>query len=386
MAQAAKSSRDIIDLTGDDDSVARADAAYERAFAAASRLTNHFESLKTSKPIAYQSPNENVDRDDKNALSATLPQPLMRARLGTFPMPPRFEKPGPKMGVKNNDIPRRNSSSNNPGVSASQSALGIAASRPPNSPSTLRWIEGRTQEPRETTSATPKTDNSTIRTPRSAAISAKQNITETYSELEEWVNKDTNLIPQHTGVSTTRRPGRPDEDLEEWSPSRNTNVEQEEWKGLGKRSTSSPIPLAGKHEELIAKGEKSLSLAQGGSIFLGTKKRKLSGSSQSRASPAKVTRWNEGPNTHHESNPPISAEPANGRHVPYASSTASPSGGVFPKCVYPAIKSARAKYKQSLTEDDLTVISKSVSLLVRSHRPFSFMLEGELITDEIDYQ
>lgn len=353
MAQAVQSA--IVDLTSednDDSSIARAQAACEKAFAAASRLTNHFESLKSSRPIPYKSSNERVDPGEKIPLPADVPKPLMPLRLGASSEPPRFETNALKKAEKSNAIQRQDSSVPSPGVLLSRSALGTAAPMPVGSPSISVGAEGSKRQPGETKSVIPATDISTIRMPRSAAVSAKQNIAETCNELEEWVNKDPNLIPQQAGVNTPKKPGRPKKDADEWSPSSSTKSNVEERKGLGKIITYSPTPAAGKQGELTVNEADSLPTIKGISTSLGTKKRKLSGSSQSRDSPVKSTRWNGGSNAHHDSMPPSSAELTSSKHV---------HDGIFPKCVYPALKAAKAKYKQSLTEDELTGIGKSIT-------------------------
>ena len=374
MAQAVQST--IVDLTGEDgndDSIARANAACEKAFAAASRLTNHFESMNTPNRIAHQSPNGNADLTKKHSLSATVPKRRVLPWVGTLPNPVKPETNGLKKDEKNDAIPRPKSSTSSIGVSTPQSALGAVASRPARSPSMSQRTDGKKQQPKETLSGTPRTDNLfTIRTPRSAAISAKQNIAEACSELEEWVNKDPNIIPQQAGFNSPRRQGRPNDDLEEWSPSPTATNKEEERNGLGRMITNSPTP--------------ELSHTRGILSSLGTKKRRFSGSSQSRGSPLKVARRDEEPSAHHHSTPLNSAEPAN-RKLVHDGSGSNPPAGVVPSCVYPAIKAAKAEYKQSLTEDDLTGIAKSVSQLLRRHEPKSPALKrGERITDEIDYQ
>ena len=369
MAQAVKSA--VIDLTSEDDnddSIARAHAACEKALAAASRLKNHFESLKSPKPIVHPSPNETADftRSRRHSLSATVPKARVHPWLENFPQPSRCETQGLKKDENNNAIPRRKSSVSGPGIPSTQLALESAVSKPVGPPTVLERAGVKKQQPREKQSATQRTDTFTIRTPRSAAISAKQNIAEACSELEEWVNKDPNLIPQQAGVSTPRRLGRPNDDLDEWSPNSNTNSKDEERKELGRMISKSPTPLAGKHGKLAANRDSSLLYTHGMTKSQGPKKRKFSGSSQSRGSPIKVARWTEGLGAHREYTPPNSAEPANKKHGDVTGNH-SP-GGVFPRCVYPAIKAAKAEYKQSLTEDDLTGIGKSVSLLFDATR------------------
>ncbi len=329
MARAVQSSSTFIDLTGDDDnddSVARAHAACQKVFAAASRLSNHFESLKPPKPIAYRRPSETVDLTKKNSRSSTIPQPLTLPRPGTSPKPARFETEGPQVDEKRNAIPRSNSSVSTTAPSLPQSTLRLAASRPAGSPPILERTEGNKQRSRETTSITPRTDAFAIRTPRSAAISAKQNIAEACSELEDWVNKDPKVISRQPGVSTPRRPGKPNDDLDEWSPNTNTKYKEEEEKEVGRTFTGSPTLSAEKQEFLTAKGENSLYSTSGVSTSLGMKKRRFSGSPQSRGSPVKVARWGEKPNAHYEPTPPSSAEPPNRFTAPKYESDLKASG------------------------------------------------------------
>lgn len=381
MAQALPGA--FIDLTGEDDnddSMERAHAACEKAVAAASRLTNHVESFKPPKPTVHQSPNNNVDSTRKDSFPATASKTKSLPLPGMFSYSVRSDIDKLKENGKKPATLRQTSSVPSPGVSAPQSALGIGASRPASSPSISEGMGGK-KLPRETTSVTPRPDTFNTRTPRSAAISAKQNIAEACNELEEWVNKDPKLILQQAGVSTPRRAGRPNDDLDEWSPNSIANNKEEERKGLDNMITGLPRPLSGKHEDLTANGDNSLSHAQGISTSLGSRKRRFSRSSESSGSPLKVARWNEEPSARRESTPPNLAEPTDRKHVHNATSNSSPAG-VFPKCVYPAIKVAKAEYKQSLTEDDLAGIGKSVSLLFG----FSYPQAKKRIMDEADYQ
>ena len=378
MAQAGRST--IIDLTGEDDnddSIARAYAAYEKAFAAASRLTNTFESLKTSKPNVSQSPGGNVDSITSGSLSATVPKAEKLSPLETFTEPVKSEKDGLKKDVINNAIPRRDSSVLSPGTSAARSVLGRVASRPEEATSLSEKAGVKKQRPREIKFVTPKIGTFTSRTPRSAAISAKQNIAEAYNELEKWAHKDPDLISLQTGASTPKKLGRPNDDLDEWSPRSNIKGNEEEPKELGRTITSSPTPSAGKHDNLVFNRDSSLSRTQGMPISQGAKKRKSSEISQPRGSPVKMARRNEEPSAHYSSAPPVSSESANRKHVHSIIGDGSPAG-VYPKCVYPALKAARAEYSQRLTEDDLTDICKRVSLFLRRHPPkFSILQEGK---------
>ena len=376
MAPAAQTCNSIIDLTGEDesgDSIAR---AYQKAFAAASRLTSHFESLKTPKPVAYQNPDANIDTTKKNAVPTSALQPLIPPQYRAFPKLARSEIDGLKKDEKNYASPRQDILIPSRHSSAPQPALGVAMQKPTRPPSRSEETVGNKTQPNvSTASVTPQTDFLPVRTPRSAAISAKQNITEACSELEAWRDKDLNLTPQQASISTLRRPGKPNDDLDEWSPSSNIKDIEEERKGLA-RVTNSPTPPVNKDEDLTIKGEKSLSYTQGTSTSLGTKKRKSSGSSPSRTSPVKVARLNEKSSVHHHSNPPSSAEPANRKRIPHGSEIGS-LAGIFPRCVYPAIKTAKGDYKESLPEDDLTRIDKSVSLLLHNYKATTLMLEQD---------
>ena len=377
MAQAVQST--IIDLTGEDDnedSIARAHAAYGKAYAAASRLTSNFESLKTSKPNVSQNPYGSADSITGGSLSAPVPKAETQPPLGTFPEPIRSENDGLKKDANNNAMPPRDSSVLSFGTSAARSVLGKVASRPMESTSLSKKTGAKKQPPRETTSVTPKAGIFTSRTPRSAAISAKQNIAEAYNELEKWVNKDPDLISLQTGASTPKKLGRPNDDLDEWSPRSNIKDNEEEPKGISRKITSSPTPSSGKHDNLAANRDSSLSRTQGMSISQGTKKRKFSESSQPRGSPVKVARRSKEPSAHYSSAPPISSESANKKHAHSIIGDGSP-GGVYPKCVYPALKAARVEYSQRLSKADLTDICKSVSLLLRRNLPRSLISQGE---------
>ena len=371
MAPAAQTCNSIIDLTGEDESSDSIARAYQKAFAAASRLTSHFESLKTPKPAAYRNPDANIDPKEKNALPTSVSQPLIQA----FPKLARSEIDGLK-DERSNATPRQNLLIPSRHSSASQPALGAATQKSARPPSKSERTVGNELQPNvSTTSFTPKTDALPVRTPRSAAISAKQNITEACSELEAWGDKDLNLMPQQANVSTLRRPGKPNDDLDEWSPSPNVKNIEEERKGLA-RVTNSPTPPVNKDEDLTIKGEKSLSYTQGMPTSLGTKKRKFSGSPQSRTSPVKVARKNEESSVHHYSTPPNSVEPANRKRIPHGLATGS-LAGIFPKCVYPAIKIAKGDYKESLPEDDLTRIDKSVSLLLHNYKAITLVIKQD---------
>ena len=370
MAQAAQSS--IVDLTGEEDnedSIARANAACENAFAAACRLTERFESLK--KPVAYKNPKARVGLVESTPLPAIIPKPLAQPQIGTFSNPVRLDTNGLKKDEKNNAIPPQDMTVPSSGVSFPRTALEIAASRPTKSPSTSDRVAVTKQQSRETTYVTPGPDTSIIRTPRSAAVSAKQNIAVTCNELEKWVNMDPNLIPQLAGVSTPRKPGRPKSDADEWSPSPDTKTNVEERKGLGRSISYSPTPSTGKHGDLTVNESNTLSFIKETSTTLDIKKRKYSGSSQSHNSPVKKAKCNEEPSAHNDSALRSSAKPANRMNVQDTSGNNS-LAGCFPKCVYPAIKAAKAKYSHSLTEDELTGIGRSVSLLFESQATISY--------------
>ena len=367
MAQAVQST--IIDLTGEDDnedSIARAHAAYGKAFAAASRLTSSLESLKNSKSNVSPSPCGNADLITSGSLSATVLKAETNPSLGTFPAPVRSEKDGLKKDANNKAIPRRDSLVLSSGTSAARSDLGTVASGPVESTSLSGKPGLQKQRPRETTSITPKTGAFTSRTPRSAAISAKQGITENCNELEKWVNKDPELISLQTGASTPKKLGRSNDDLDEWSPCSNIKGNEEEPKEMGRKIISSPTPSAEKQHKLAANRESSLSRTQGMSISQDAKKRKFSESSQPRGSPVKVARRDEKPSARYHSNPPTSPRLTNKKHV-HSITGDRHLAGVYPKCVYPALKAARAEYSQRLTEDELTDICKRVSLLLQRH-------------------
>ena len=370
MAQTTHSG--IVDLTGEDDhdnSIARANAACEKAFAAASRLTNHFESLKN--PIPYKDPNDRVDLIETTPLSAIDSNPLVPPRVGIFPNPARIETNGLEKNERDNAIQGLDCLVSSPDVTFSRSALVTAATRPAKSPSLLDRIEGKKQQPRVTTSVPSGAGTPTIRTQRLAAVSAKHNIAETCSELEEWVNKDPNLVLQQPGVSTPRKSGRPRKDADEWSPTSNTKRSVEEQRGQGRIIAYSPTPSAGRHGDLTANEGSSLSSVKEKSISLGKKKRKHSGSPLSRDYPVKLARWNDEQSAHHDSTASNSAESADRKLLQNEIGKSSP-GGCFPRCVFPAIKAAKADHKQSLTEDELTEIGKSVSLLVESQAEISY--------------
>ena len=326
MAPAIHNNSSYIDLTDENennDSITRTQDAFQRAFEAASRLTSNFESIKPPKPIAYQKPsadNASIERDPLSM--ATAHQPLRPPPLGTFTKSARADSHEVKKDVvkkdgMNNAIPRPKSLVPRFNVPAAQSAPGSSAynSGPVRHPSTLQSTERNQRQPQATKSVTPGTDTLATRRPRSAAISAKQNIAQAYSELEKWVDKDPNLMSQQTGISTPRRPARSNDDLEEWSPSSNMRFKEEERKHLSRTPTKSPTPLAGKHAELTVNGDKGLSHAQVASIHLNTKKRKFSGSSQSRDVSSKLARWDKEPSVHYDSSSSNLAESAKSKSV-----------------------------------------------------------------------
>ena len=373
MAQAVHSG--IIDLTGEDesdDNNARARTAYEKAFAAASQLTDHFESMKSSKPSPYISPNDTVNLGERIPLPAASSKSLGSPRPGTLPNPARFETKGLKKDEGKKPIPREDSPLRSPDVSIPRprSAIGIVASKPAKSPSLSKKAQGNKRQPK-TMPVTRVAESSPVRTPRSAAIFAKQNIAQTCNELEQWVNTDPNLRPRQAGVSTPRKPGRPKADPEEWSPTSSLKHKVEERKGQGRVITHSPTPSAGKHGDLITNESNRLSRIEAVSTSLGTKKRKYSGSPGPHNSPVKLARWKEGSNACHDCTPPNSAEPTSGKHAHDRTGNSSPAG-CFPKCVYPAIKAAKVEYKQILTENALTGIGKSVCLLLESQDGVSY--------------
>ena len=371
MAPVVSTSNSIIDLTGEDegdDTTAGTHAGFQEAIAAFSRLRRKCESLNPLKPVAYHNPNVDATLSEKNPLPTSVPQPLSPPRLGASPKPARSETDGLRKDEKNNATPRPNNSIPSPHSSAPLSALGAAASKPVRPPSNSGRPVGNNEQPN--VSIVPvisKTDTFPIRMPRSAAISAKQNITEACSELEAWRQTNLDHMTEQAGPSRPRKPGKRSDDLDEWSPDSNTNYTEEEGKGLTGISINSPTLSANKDEVLTVKGESSLSLTQGMFISLGTKKRKFSGSSQFRTSPVKVARLDGEPAVHRYSTPPISAEPANRKRILDGSETGSPAG-IFPRCVYPALKTAKGEYKERLPEDDLTRIEKSVSLTMQKYK------------------
>lgn len=298
----------IVDLTGEDDddnSIARAKAAYEKAFATASRLTSHFESIKTTRPLPYQSPYKSPDKGEssgeKNTFHTISPKPLVPSRPKTFPNLASYETNGLTKGENSDGIPRQDTIPRNystkysTNVSLPQPPLATATQKPAKSFRVLEEDERDRRQRRQITSASPRTDASNIRTPRSAALSAKQNIAETCNELEEWITKDPNLVPQQAGISTPRKPGRPKKDSDEWSPSSNTKNTMEQRNGLGGSITTIPASSAGGSGDLAVSKDNSLSIINKASTSVGNKKRKLSGSSLSNEFPIKSAKFNAEP-------------------------------------------------------------------------------------------
>lgn len=384
MAQAVQGG--IIDLTGEDDSdnsISMARSAWEKAFEAASRLTNHFESLATYKsPTEYVNP---TNPSEESYLPAIAPKELVPPRLGTFSNPTRSEANGLKKDEKDNAMPREDSRLPSSDVSFIRSSPGTAASKSADSPSTTQGAKGNKQQPEETKPMPPGADTSTVRMPRSAALSAKQNIAETCNKLENWAKKDPKLIPQQAGVNAPRKSGRPKKDPDEWSPGWSTKNILEERKGLSRTMTNSSTPSVGKHGDLIADENKSSSAIKAISTSLGTKKRKVSRSSLSHDSPVKMARRSEDLSAHPESAPQNLAELADKKYV-YDGTGDNPSAGCFPECVHHAIKAAKADYVQSLTEDESIGIGKSVSRLFWNHKSKISILDRGRITDESDHQ
>ena len=341
----------IVDLTGEDDddnsAATRVKAVYEEAVAMASRMTSHFESTKTTRPLPYQNPNKSPDKQgsssEKDTLHAISPKPLVHSRLKTFPNLARHETTG--LTNENSDstpqqstTPQKYSPNCSSNVSLPHFPPATVAQKPAKSFPVLEEEEKNRPQPRQITSATPRNGASSIRTPRSAALSAKQNIAETCNELEEWITKDPNLIPPQAGVGTPRKPGRPKKDSDEWSPSSNTkNV-----------------------MELAVSKDDNLSPSRGLSTLVGNKKRKLSGSSLSNDSPVKTAKLNAEPGGRQDNCLPRLAESASKSFYTKEYVTKS-LAGCFPKCVYPAIKAAKAQYQDCLTEDELNGIANSVS-------------------------
>ena len=364
----------IVDLTGEDDddnsAATRDKAVFKEAFAEASRFTSHFESTKTTRPLPYQNPNKSPDKQgssgEKNTLHAISPKPLLHSRLKTFPNLARYETNG-LTKYENNDgipqqstIPQKHSTNYSTNVSLPQFPPATVAQKPAKSFPVLEEEEKNRPQPRQITSATPRNGASSIRTPRSAALSAKQNIAETCNELEEWITKDPNLIPQQAGVSTPRKPGRPKKDSDEWSPSSNTKNVMEQQNGLGGSITITSALSAGGSGDLAVSKDDNLSPSRGLSTLVGNKKRKLSGSSLSNESPVKTAKLNAEPGGRQDNYLPRLAESASRSFYTKEFVTKS-LAGCFPKCVYPAIKAAKAQYQDCLTEDELNGIANSVS-------------------------
>ena len=362
-----------IDLTGEDDDdncTTRANSVYEEAVAKASRLTSLFESNKTTRPLPYQNPSKSPDKQgssgEKNTFHASSPKPLAHSRLKTFPNLARYESNGltkdenrdgiPRQGT----IPRKYSTNCSTNVWFPQSPLATATQKPAKPFPVLEEEEENRRQPRQITFATPRNGASNIRTPRSAALSAKQNIAETCNELEEWITKDPDLLPQQAAFSTPKRPGRPKKDSDEWSPSSNTKNIMEQQNGLGGSITITSALSARGSGDLAVSKDDNLALSKGVSTLVGNKKRKLSGSSLSNDSPVKSAKLNAEPGGRQGNCLPRLAESAS-RSMYTKEYVTNLLGGCFPKCVYPAIKAAKEQYKNSLTEDELNGIANSVS-------------------------
>lgn len=316
MAPALQST--FVDLTGEDendDSIARAQAACEKAFAAASRMTNHFESMKIPKPLAYQGPRVKDGSTGKDIPSATVPYPWLLPRVTSLPQAAGSDRVLPKKDEMNKAIPRPNASVTSHIVWAPVAVPRAAGIVPAGFPSVSERTDRKEHRRRESKSVTPRTGAPANRTPRSAAISAKQNITETCSELEEWRNKDPDFFAPQASVGTPRRLKRQSDDLEEWSPSSNANHEEEEQNGQVRSNSYSPTPSDGEHEESTANGDNGLSSIQEIPTPQDTKKRKFSESSRSRESPAKLARGSEKPVAHHDSVPSNSSQLGNKKLV-----------------------------------------------------------------------
>ena len=295
----------IVDLTGEDDydnSAKSAKAVFEEAVAKASRLTSHFESTKTTRPLPYQNPNISPDKkgssDEKNTFHAIPPKPLVHSRLKTSPNLARYETNGLTKDESRDGIPRQgtilrnHSTSYSNNVSLPHFPPATATQKPAKSFPVFEEEEKNRRQPGQIISATPRNDASNIRTPRSAALSAKQNIAETCNELEEWITKDPNLLPQQAGDSTPRKPGRPKKDSDEWSPSSNTKNIVEQQNGRGGSITTTPAVSAGESGDFAVSKDNKLSVSKGVSTLVGNKKRKLSGSSLSNDSPVKSAKLN----------------------------------------------------------------------------------------------
>ena len=313
MAQAVQNKHSFIDLTNeyeDDHSFIRATkAACQKALAAATQMTN-------------RNPSEIVELSGKNLVSASVPGSLKLPRPRPFTKPMGVETDGAKKDGKNNAIPPPNISVPSPSFSAIQYASGTAPSRPARSPSIIHNTDRDSHHPREIEPVASGRNAFTTRTPRSAAISAKQNIAEACSELENWGNKDLDLIIHQTGVSTPRKLGRPNDDLDEWSPKSSTKAEEEERTARASTPTKSPMPSAGNYKDSTIIGDVPLSHTRGRSSTSGTRKRRFSGSSQSRHSPLRL---NKRSSAYRESYSSISAAPLDGELVRDESGNNSPA-------------------------------------------------------------
>ena len=371
MANAVQSGT-IVDLTGEDDhenSTTSAKAIFEDAVAKASQITSLFESNTITRPLPYQSPNKNPDKQgssgEKNTFHASSPRPLVHSRLKTFPNLARYETNGLTKDESRDGIPRQGtipqklSTNYSTNVSLPHFPPATATPKPAKSFPVFEEEEQNRQQPKQITSATLINGASHIRTPRSAALSAKQNIAETCNELEEWIHKDPNLIPKQAGMSTPRKPGRPKKDSDEWSPSSNTKNIMEQQNGLGGSTTTTTAVPAGESGDLAISNDKKLSFSKGVSTLVGNKKRKLSESSLSKDSPVKSAKLNAEPSGRQGNCLPRLAESAS-RSMYTKEYVTNFLGGCFPKCVYPAIKAAKEQYKNSLTENELNGIANSV--------------------------
>lgn len=290
----------VVDLTGDgeqNENHQRLDPAVSRAFAEAARLTSHFDSWSSrSKP----SSSDNIDPREKILTPTLAARP---PRLGIFgktgrPAIKSFQKPENNIAGSGRDSPAFSTGSV---VFPTTPGAFEPVTKPP---SNTRGSGVKQNKPLETQSAPHRANTSAVRTPRTAAVFAKQNITETCNEMEEWMNRDPKLVPQQAAITTPRKHGRPKKDPDEWSPKSHVSHSIGTPKGLlSVLDYQTPTTGVDTHGSLPVSEYKSLPPAE---IVWGhnfARKRKYSDTLQSRQPSAKQVKSEHIPASSQISNP-----------------------------------------------------------------------------------
>lgn len=376
----AAQSSNIIDLTEGDDADEDLDqlsSAASRAEAAASRLTNHLQSLtSTSKTSPYGASSGQNSSSGKPSRPATNGGGILpgkdRVSQTRRPLPDsslRSVITGPRLGT----FGLRGPSSHN------ESSMRMRYDRP-----ATPAISKKSSEP----------NPSVVRSPRAAAQSAGRTIAKTYEVLNPLEAE------REARINTPRKPGRPR--MDQYTPNGQTSryISKTESRNTGGRSsTTSPTPRLNRIPTTETRTSPLADIA-GSGVILNRKRKHQSGSPDSDPSAKHIRHNVQNPAHESVSNNAASFDRSNTGRKPQAPrpspslapgfeehleekgignfrATSSPEqpqqwnpkdpvdavahANVFSRVIYPGIRAAKKKYEDRFTEERLAAIGKGVS-------------------------